>query len=351
MGLCGKPEKRMESLISQYSGFFLIVKDWVMGLSMLPLAFIFNATFHSFLRRSKRWRLRGKTLRKIEILWPSVSSLIYVIGIQFFGELAPIRERTYLWLSNGCFVFSVCIGLNILRHLALFGVQWASQRARHYETFDAGFVPLLQNITTLFVSLTGAIIVLKHFGYDVMSLITALGVGSLAVGLAAKDTLSNMIAGFILIMDRNLRPGDRIELSGTLGDVRVIGLRSTQLLTVDGNTLIVPNSDLVNNRILNLSVPSREVSTKMEFRIPKEIRLEQIRDLCEEVVQSLEHVAADRPFRVHLQHLAEGHQLILVTLWVKDYLELGPTTSEFQNRMLTLCQKQNIPLLSRPVCS
>src|SRR3990170_7935615 len=99
------------------------------------------------------------------------------------------------------------------------------------------FLPLIEKLIFIFIFITGLIIVLKHFDYDILSLVTALGVTSLAIGLAAKDTLANMISGFTLMIDRPFRIGDRIQLaSGQWGDVVDIGLRSTKMQTGD-NTL------------------------------------------------------------------------------------------------------------------
>src|SRR6185369_5635519 len=100
-------------------------------------------------------------------------------------------------------------------------------------------------------------IILKHFNYDILSLVTALGIGSLAIGMAAKDTLANMISGFTLMIDRPFRIGDRIQLTtGQFGDVADIGLRSTKIKTVENTLLIIPNSDLCNTTVINQAFPN-----------------------------------------------------------------------------------------------
>ena len=101
---------------------------------------------------------------------------------------------------------------------------------RLIRAVEKDFLPLIEKISTIFIFLIGIIVVLKHFNYDVLSLVTALGIGSLAIGLAAKDTLANMISGFTIMVDRPFRVGDRIQLSsGEVGDVLEIGLRSTKI--------------------------------------------------------------------------------------------------------------------------
>jgi small-conductance mechanosensitive channel len=126
------------------------------------------------------------------------------------------------------------------------------------------YVPLAEKVTTLAVALVYVIVVAKHFGKDVSSLVAALGVGSLAIGLAAQQTLGNMIAGFVLLVDRPFRPGERIKLAtGEVGEVRDIGVRSTRIRLLDGNLLVVPNSELANSRVVNFAV----LTTHADIRI------------------------------------------------------------------------------------
>jgi len=116
-------------------------------------------------------------------------------------------------------------------------------------------IPLVKKLVKIFTILSGIIVVLDHFHYSISSLVAALGVSSLAVGLAAKDTLTNMISGFIIMADRPFRLGDRIETDGKSGDVVEIGIRSTKVRTLENNILIIPNTKLVDNVVLNQAYP------------------------------------------------------------------------------------------------
>jgi len=101
-------------------------------------------------------------------------------------------------------------------------VNWYSGRVaeRTGVGLDRQIMPLLEKLVSIFLILTDLIITLKHFNYDILSLVTALGIGSLAIGLAAKDTLANMISGFTIMLDQPFRIGDRIQLAGgQVGDV------------------------------------------------------------------------------------------------------------------------------------
>ncbi|MEO5969539.1 MAG: mechanosensitive ion channel domain-containing protein [Bdellovibrionia bacterium] len=341
----------MENLLSQYSNYFTVLKEWLLALSVIPATVLVNSGLRSLINNPekwpKRWPVSWRQTFFAHHLWPSISNIIYVLGLAFIVELAPLHGRAQSWLASIFFVLSVLLGLRLVQRTALIGVEWASHKVRRDETFDVGFVPLFQNVITIFVALTGGIVVLKHFNYDVVSLVTALGVSSLAVGLAAKDTLSNMISGFILIIDRNLKPGDRINLGGTVGDVREIGLRSTNIRMTDNNTLIVPNSELVNNRILNLSIPSRETSSTFQIRVPCDVPLAKIRTICLQITKQMEKLSKDRSTWVGLTSLAEGHQLIGISIWISDYTEASNAVSDFNEKLLACLSQENIPLITR----
>ena len=89
--------------------------------------------------------------------------------------------------------------------------------------------PLTTKTVNFALTFVAIIIVLDHFGINIGSLLVSLGVGSLAVALAAQETIANMIAGFVILVDRPFRIGDRIEVGqGVVGDILAIGLRSTR---------------------------------------------------------------------------------------------------------------------------
>lgn len=138
--------------------------------------------------------------------------------------------------------------------------------------------PLASKIVSILVGMVALVIVLDHFGVNIGSLLVSLGVGSLAVALAAQDTLANMIAGFVILADRPFSVGDRIELpSGQVGDVMEIGLRSTRLANFDNNMIVVPNAELVKGRLINFGIPNRSMRAMVKVNVaygtdPKRVR-------------------------------------------------------------------------------
>ena len=307
----------------------VLFKDWTLALVFLGVTLVLGPALGAVLRRINADGYRTTMARQLAI---PAAGLIYPVGLRLFTDAAPLSPKVEEWINGGAYILFVVILLHIARRAAMIGVEWGAVRSNPSEsaTLQQGFVPLMRNIVTLFVVTTGIIMVLKHFNYDVMSLVAALGVGSLAVGLAAKDTLANMFSGFTLIIDRNLKPGDRINLAGSVGEVEEIGLRSTRIRSGDGNTLIVPNTDLVNNRILNLSIPSLATIASTRIRVPYAVSFQRIKSLCLETMDEVPKVRRDKGRWILLSGLNDGHQLINIGFWITNMDDAGGVLSDFK---------------------
>ncbi len=123
---------------------------------------------------------------------------------------------------------------------------------RTATSLDDEFLPLLKKISVLLVWLIVILITLSRFGINTNGLIAALGVSSLAIALAAQDTISNIIAGFLIIVDRPYRINDTIKLpSGEKVKVLEIGLRRSKFMSEDKAIIIVPNLELSKSKIVN----------------------------------------------------------------------------------------------------
>lgn len=332
----------MEPWYARSASLLEHLEHWIPGLVVILGTLLITPLTSRLL--GKLNQARG--LRTVAQLAPSLSNILYVLGLRLFVDVSPLPPKVEFWLDHITYILSVVLGFNLFRRAVLLALEWSNLNSQNSKTLQQGFIPLLKNVITLFIFFSGGIMILKHFSYDVMSLLTALGVGSLAVGLAAKDTLSNMISGFILIIDQNLRPGDRVNLGGTVGDVQEIGLRSTQIRLGDGNTLVVPNADLVNTKILNLSIPSRSTSCAVLIRVPYTVPFSKIREVCFRILTQIDKVAQNKSSWVNLNSLAEGHQVIQIGFWVSEMNDSGAAISAFNEQLLAQLQKENITLVA-----
>ncbi|MCW8127736.1 mechanosensitive ion channel family protein [Microbulbifer halophilus] len=118
---------------------------------------------------------------------------------------------------------------------------------------DETLIPVLSNIAVWAVYAVGGLVILDMFGVNTTSLIALLGAAGLAIGLALKDTLANIAAGFILLGLRPFRVGETIQFGDTLGTVRQVGLFITELDTVDGLRVSAPNGAIWGETLINFS--------------------------------------------------------------------------------------------------
>jgi MscS family membrane protein len=180
--------------------------------------------------------------------------------------------------------------------------------------------PLTAKVMKILVGLVGVIVVLDHFGINIGSLLVSLGVGSLAVALAAQDTLANMLAGFVILVDRPFRVGDRIELqSGQIGDVFEIGLRSTKLLNFDNNLIIIPNAELVKGSLINYAYPFNQMRVVLKFGVAYGTDPERVRKIVLDLVNTHPDIMKDPPPEVFFTALGDSSIEFMLTARVVDF--------------------------------
>ena len=168
------------------------------------------------------------------------------------------------------------IGSSILLALWIFSLTIMSMRivgdlVRFYGAQVPGAMPvttLTQNLAQIVVVILGGLILLNHFNVSITPILTALGVGGLAVALALQDTLSNLFGGFYVAVAGQVRLGDYIKLNtGEEGYVTDIGWRSTTVRALANNLIIVPNSKLAQAIVTNYYLPEKRLGVNFQVTV------------------------------------------------------------------------------------
>ena len=118
-------------------------------------------------------------------------------------------------------------------------------------SFAAMGFPVMSLVLKILVAVLGLARVLKLFGFDVGTVLAGLGIGGLAVALAAQDSLKNFFGSLMLIADRTFRVGDLVQIGTNEGVVETVGLRCTRIRALDDSLMTIPNSDLTTSHITN----------------------------------------------------------------------------------------------------
>lgn len=126
--------------------------------------------------------------------------------------------------------------------------------------FDDHLVPVIKKASNLGIWTLGIIVGLNNAGFDVGALIAGMGIGGLAIAMAAKDTISNFFGGVTVFIDRPFKLGDRIKINGIDGTVTEIGLRSTRIKTLERRIVTIPNAKFSDGIVENVTLePHRKV--------------------------------------------------------------------------------------------
>ncbi len=167
----------------------------------------------------------------------------------------PLRERQ-LWTTVAALLVLVS-GVWLLLHLNDYGARYVTRHFRNASLFEvASLVRLGHRIADVFAVVLGLLVALRYFGMDPTAALAGLGIGGIAVALAAQKTLENVIGGLSLIFDKAVRVGDVLKVgdaAGTVGVVDSIGLRSTRIRTTARTILTVPNGQIANVSLETLS--------------------------------------------------------------------------------------------------
>jgi small-conductance mechanosensitive channel len=147
---------------------------------------------------------------------------------------------------------------------------------------------LLSNVAKIAVLVLGTLILLQTVGIQITPIITTLGVGGIAVGLALQDTLANLFSGFYLVISKQVRSGDYIKLDdGNQGYVTDITWRNTTIKEISNNVIIVPNSKLASAIFTNYHLPAKEITLTMDVGVSYDSDLELVEKVTIEVAKEV----------------------------------------------------------------
>jgi len=229
------------------------------------------------------WRGEAVILRaagRMPVIWFLVAGVYAAVRtIPVSPEIVQVIEETLVVVL----IFTVT--WVIARAAAGFAQMWAE---RTQGTFPA--TSIFANIGIVLIVLLGLFVMLQFLGVPITPLLTALGVGGLAVALALQDTLTNLFAGFHIIASRQVRPGDFVQLdTGEEGYVSDITWRNTTIRAITNNMIVVPNAKLAGVILTNYYLPAREMAVRVQVGVSYESDLEKVERVTIEAAREAVH--------------------------------------------------------------
>jgi MscS family membrane protein len=253
-----------EMLVQSYYGNTMM--EWGIALGIALGAFIVGKIFY-WITSGVLKRLTARTETKVDDVIIDMIDEPLVLVIAAFGLRIAVGT---LNLPGGVSQF---FG-NALQGLTVVAIAWMIVRlfdaaithllqpavASSESDLDDQLLPILRKGGKTILWSLGIIMALNNAGYDVAALIAGLGIGGLALAMAAQDTVKNVFGGFTIFTDRPLALNDRVVVGGFDAVVEEIGLRTTRMRTLAGRVVTMPNSTISNSAVENISSePSRKV--------------------------------------------------------------------------------------------
>jgi small-conductance mechanosensitive channel len=229
------------------------------GVSLVAL--LFRAALTNGLRRwfgPANVELFLNTIRLPSILWCLVFGLFVAIEMVEMPRRLGAQLRTIL---EAAIILSVTFTVaGVLSSLAA--------AAGERRALGIGMTGLVRAAVRGSILLMGALVLLDALGVQITPLLTALGVGGLAVALALQDTLSNLFAGVHLLADKPIRVGDYVKIADAIeGYVVDVGWRSTRVRMLQNNVVIVPNKRVAESIIINYDMPERRMGLLIKVSV------------------------------------------------------------------------------------
>ncbi|RME89917.1 MAG: mechanosensitive ion channel family protein [Candidatus Hydrogenedentota bacterium] len=274
-------------------------------------------------------------------LSPNSFFLSVILVTSVFLFLFPIQEDVQSYLSKAIIVsFILMLTINSATWLAVLWIKTDKKREKNVSS-------ILQLLIKLLVYLSGGIIILNYLDIQLAPIITALGVGGLAVALALQDTLSNLFAGMQILATGQIRTGDFVKLeSGEEGYIVDIKWRNTEIRTLLDNIIIIPNSKLANSVTRNYFLTNNEMYFHVLVSVDYSSNLEKVEKVILEEARKLQEESelfpSDYQPKVRFYEFADSGIECKIWLAASRYEHQFLLRHEFMKRLHKRFKKEKI---------
>ena len=290
-----------------------------------------------------RWKFDDvliESLRGPFLLW------IVILGISVAARVSRLPAEVTFWSGK------ILLALWIVS-LTLVFARLSARIVRTYGHTLQGALPvgtLSERLAGLLVGLLGLLALLNTFGISVTPVLTALGVGGIAVALALQDTLSNFFAGFYVSLAGQIRAGDFVKLeTGEDGFVTDIGWRSTTLRTLPNNLIVIPNNKLAQSIVTNFYLPEKRMSLLISVGVSYDSDPEHVEKVLIDVASSaageIQGLRTDpAPFVRFIPGFGESSLDFTLICQVEEYTDQYLAQHELRKRIVRRFRQEGIEI-------
>lgn len=306
---------------SPYFKFAVIVPFVFFG--MLIVRRFINKRSDTNVKNQKIRTLLDESLSKNTLIIALLASVLMGITALPLGEkLLKIIQNLLLTLILLSAYFPI---RNIFREI--FDILQRSKRTRVSFLKDKNLSTLTRRFTQVMIFVLFLTMLLSIWGLQIGPILTGLGIAGVAAGLALQGTLSNIFGGISMIIDNSFAEGDFIELpDGLQGTVKEIGYRSTRIMTYNHEMIMLPNGDLEQKNVKNLSRPKQSYRLELDVNISYQSDVLKAKAIIEKTVRGLNCVLKEPEPEICFYKMSE------YSLWLKVFCTIENPQERYRSR-------------------
>ncbi len=261
----------------------------------LGFSLLFGVLFKILLKVIRNLSKKTKTNlddQIVDILNKNLWYLILILGAfvsvsLMYGNISILGKTIYDWTLLLLFLGGGVVTIKVIEILLGYYIKHIAPKTE--TTIDDEILPLAKKLTIYVLYAILILVLLSQLGINISPLLASLGIGSLALGLALQDTLSNFFSGIYIIADKPIRIGDYIKLQGkdVEGYVDIINWRTTRIRALGNKTVIIPNKDLANSIIINYDDPEKKVGHLIKFGVAYGTKIDKVYKVIDKVLSQL----------------------------------------------------------------
>ena len=330
--------------------YYNTISEWAIALGILLSSFILAKLIY-WIFGNVIMRITNKTKTRIDDIVVDTLQQPVVFGLTIFGLWYGIRQLIFPeainhWINN---VYHVLIVITvtwlIARLVDAIIKEYLIPLAEKTESdMDDQMIPVVRKGLRAAIWILGIIVALNNAGYDVAALLAGLGIGGLALAMAAKDTVANIFGGITVFTDKPFKINDRIKIGGFDGTITEIGIRSTRLKTLEGRIVTIPNSKFTDGMVENVTLePWRKVvlNIGLVYDTPA-AKMEKAMELLREIAATNAGIE-EKPV-VGFNNFGDSALGILFIYYIKKGADILKTQSEINLAIMQQYEKHGLEM-------
>ena len=342
-----------ETELSGKTLFWLGFADWI-NLGSSVLFVLVGYLVGTWLIRWLLPRLVERTQTKFDdqLLKLSGNEVRWLVVVLIFNfaikRLNFIHVNIKIFIADISFFLALFLVAGLIWRMINLAAQQANERVSligHQKEADS-LITLMTWALRLSVIIIVISLTLSHFGVNVTGFAFILGLIILVLSLAGRDILTDIISGAMILIDQPFRIGDRLELPSldSWGDVVEIGMRSTKIISMENRMVILPNSQIGKDQIVNYSYPDPSYFNMVKVMVAYDSDPDQVADILVEAISAVDGVQVDREIYALLMELNEYHMVYWTCWWVANYADRYPVQDRAIRAMIKALKAAGIVL-------